>query len=180
MFDHIEKHRDIIKMASSPMDTGYAIEGYSTTTPNGNNAVVSTIIDTHDEYEKNITIKIEDYHDYDEYYINYEDVYNAFKNNTVKLSENDPIYKVCSSDNSTNHNILRDELMMYIAKCLNINENLTMSIVCNFSGTSTDMKIRAFSTMIQLVEKNQKVVDRDNLLEDSINAMNDYIQSLDN
>ena len=42
------------------------------------------------------------------------------------------------------------------------------------------MKIRAFSTMIQLVEKNQKVVDRDNLLEDSINAMNDYIQSLDN
>jgi len=145
MFDHIEKHRDIIKMASSTMDTGYAIEGYSTTTPNGNNAVVSTIVDTHDEYEKNITIKIEDYHDYDEYYINYEDVYNAFKNNTVKL-----------------------------------NENLTMSIVCNFSGTSTDMKIRAFSTMIQLVEKNQKVVDRDNLLEDSINAMNDYIQSLDN
>ena len=179
MFDNIEKHRDIIKIASSTMDTGYAIESYSTTTtPNGNNAVVSTIVDTHDEYEKNITIKIEDYHDYDEYYMNYEDVYHAFKNNTVKLSENDPIYKVCSSDNSTNYNILRDELMKYIAKCLNINENLTMSIVYNFPGTSTDMKIRAFSTMIQLVEKNQKVVDRDNLLEESIKAMDDYIQSL--
>ena len=130
MFDNIEKHRDIIKMASSTMDTGYAIEGYSTTTPNGNNAVVSTIIDTHDEYEKNITIKIEDYHDYDEYYINYEDVYHAFKNNTVKLSENDPIYKVCSSDNSTNHNILRDELMMYICLLYKYHAADDFYIVC--------------------------------------------------
>ena len=94
-------------------------------------------------------------------------------------TENDPIYKVCSSDNSTNYNILRDELMMYIAKCLNINENLTMSIVCNFSGTSTDMKIRAFSTMVRFVEKNQEVVDRDNILQESINAMNDYIENLE-
>lgn len=180
MFDNIEKHRDIIKMATSTMDTGYEVVGYSTTTPNGNNAVVSTIVDTHDEYEKNITIKIENDHDFDDYHINYEDVYHAFKNNTVKLSENDPIYKICNSDNSTNHNILRDELMQYITKCFNINEDLTLDIVRNFPGTSVDMKIRAFSTMIQLVEKNQKVVDRDNLLEDSINAMNDYIQSLDN
>lgn len=180
MFDNIEEYRDIIKMASSTMDTGYEKQGYSTTTSNGDKVKVSITIDTHDEYEKRITIKIEDYHDYDEYYINYEDVYHAFNNNTVKLSENDPIYKVYNSEDSTNYIILIDDLMKYITKCFNINEDLTLDIVRNFPGTSVDMKIRAFSTMIQLVEKNQKVVDRDNLLEDSINAMNDYIQSLDN
>lgn len=30
MFDNIEKHRDIIKMATSTMDTGYEVVGYST------------------------------------------------------------------------------------------------------------------------------------------------------
>ena len=183
MFDNIDKYRNDIKMATSTMDTGYAAEGYTTTTPNGNNATVYNIVDTHDEYKKNIIIKIDDgYNDgYDEYHINYEDVYNKVKNSNVKLSEDNLFYKNCVSNNPANpndNNILRNDLMKYITKCFNINEKLTLSIVCNFPGTSIDMKIRAFSTMIQLVEKNQKVVERDNLLEDSINAMDDYIQSL--
>ena len=94
-------------------------------------------------------------------------------------TENDPIYKVCSYDNSTNYNILRDELMKYITKCLNIDEKLTLNIVYDFPGTSIDMKIRAFSTMVRFVEKNQEVVDRDNILQESINAMNDYIENLE-
>lgn len=174
MLININKYRRIIKMAASTMDTGYEEEGYSTTTSNGNNVVVYTIIDTHDEYKKIVNIKL---NDDKEYHMDYDDVYLSVKNGNVNFSENDLIDNVCIVDNDSYY-ILRDELMMYIAKCLNINENLTMSIVCNFSGTSTDMKIRAFSTMIQLVEKNQRVVDRDDLLEDSINAMDDYIQSL--
>lgn len=190
MSDNINKYQDVIKMASSTTDTGYDKEvGYSTTTSNGNNVTVSVLVDTHYEYKKKISIKVEDcYHinggfkNYDEYHMNYNDVYQAFKNNAVKLSKDDPIYKACISDNSTNHNdymISNDELMKYIAKCLNINEKLTFNIIRNFPGTSTDMKIRAFSTMIQFVEKNQEVMTKDNILQDSINAMNDYIENLE-
>lgn len=176
MLININKYRRIIKMAASTMDTGYEEEGYSTTTSNGNNVVVYTIIDTHDEYKKIVNIKL---NDDKEYHMDYDDVYLSVKNGNVNFSENDLIDNVCIVDNDSYY-ILRDELMMYIAKCLNINENLTMSIVCNFSGTSTDMKIRAFSTMIQLVEKSEEVVNKDILLQDSIDAMDNYIQSLDN
>ena len=189
MSDNINKYQDVIKMASSTTDTGYEEIGYSTTTSNGNNVTVSVLVDTHYEYKKKISIKVEDgYHinggfkNYNEYHMNYNDVYQAFKNNAVKLSKDDPIYKACISDNSTNHNdymISNDELMKYIAKCLNVNEKLTFNIIRNFPGTSTDMKIRAFSTMIQFVEKNQEVMTKDNILQGSINAMNDYIENLE-
>lgn len=177
MFDNIEEYRDIIKMASSTMDAGYEKQGYSTTTSNGDKVKVSITIDTHDEYKKIINIQIDD--GFDDCHINYDDVYHAFKNNTVKLSEDDPIYKVCTFDNSSNYNICRDELMKYITKCFNIDEKLTLNIVYDFPGTSIDMKIRAFSTMVRFVEKNQEVVDRDNILQESINAMNDYIENLE-
>ena len=189
MFKNIEEYRNVIKMAASTMDTGYEEVGYSTTTSNDNNVIVSVLVDTHDEYKKKISIKVEDgYHinsgfkKYDEYHMNYNDVYQAFKNNAVKLSKDDPIYKACISDDPSNHNdymISNDELMKYIAKCLNINEKLTFNIIRNFPGTSVNMKIRAFSTMIQFVEKNQEVMTKDNILQDSINAMNDYIENLE-
>ena len=183
MFDNIDKYRNDIKMATSTMDTGYAEEGYSTITTKGNNVVVSTIVDTHDEYKKNITIKIDDgYNDgYDEYYMNYEDVYNKVKDGNVKLSEDNLFCKNCVSNNTTNpndNNILRNELIKYITKCFNINEKLTLNIIRDFPGTSADMKIQAFNTMIRLVEKNQEVVSKDKLLQESLNAMDDYIQSL--
>ena len=114
--------------------------------------------------------------------MNYNDVYQAFKNNAVKLSKDDLICKACISDDPSNHNdymISNDVLMKYIAKCLNINEKLTFNIIRNFPGTSVNMKIRAFSTMIQFVEKNQEVIAKDNILQDSINAMNDYIENLE-
>lgn len=173
MFDNIEKYRNIIKMASSTMDTGYEEEGYSTTTSNGNNVVVYTVIDTHDEYKKIVTIKLDD----KEYHMDYDDVYHSVKNGNVKLSENDLIDNVCIVDNDSYY-ILRDELVKYITKCFNINEKLTLDIVHNFSGTSTDMKIQAFNIMIRLVEKDQEVVVKDNILQDRINAMDTYIQSL--
>ena len=182
MFNNIKKYRNTVKMASSTMDTGYEAQGYATTTSNGNNATVSILMDTHNKYKKNITIKVDKgYEDYDEYYINFEDVYNKVKDGNVKPPEDNLFYKNCVSTNLTNHNynnILIADLIKYITKCLNINENLTLNIIRDFPGTSTDMKIQAFNTMIHLVEKNQEVVAKDKLLQESLNAMDDYIQSL--
>lgn len=112
MFDNIEKHQTILKMASSTMDTGYEAQGYTTTTTsNGNNATIYNIVDTHDEYEKKIIIKTYDgYEDRNEYYIDYEDVYNNVKNDNIKLSEDNLFYKNCVSSNHNDNNILRDEL----------------------------------------------------------------------